>query len=311
MKRIKIAAIVCAAALACGKPAPSHAALPSEQFTPTPEFNNYWNAGLAELSRYELSQARYGNLNRGEMIVIVVTEPFRTDKQVKSELTAGISETPVLKAQLMRRFATGIYDYVITTTSFKSLDTNAFPHALKVSGSAVDWCGHAWLQLNLKKGSYLAQGRSYFEEAADEDFSVSLAISEDEIWQRIRMQPGSLPVGRIQMIPSLSSSRLRHRKVFAETVTAAVQHLTAAKRTEYSLVYDTGLPTERRVVFTFANTFPYSIHEYQETYLDGFKTPKKLTTVARLKKTMRSPYWQQHNPEHLKLRRDLGVTGLN
>lgn len=294
----------------CRKSTPSLSAS-APAFKPSAEFSAYWNAGVAELARYDLTQARYGNLHRGEMLAIFVAEPFRSDKQVKADMTPQAADTVVLKAQLMRRFATGLYDYAMTTTSFKPLNIAVHAPALKVTGSSVDWCGHTWLQLNLKKEGYALQGRSYFEESGDENFELPAAVSEDEIWQRIRMAPQSLPIGKVQVIPSLISSRLRHRRPAAESATADLQTYGALKQGEYSLVYDAGLPTERRVAFIFENTFPHKIFEYQETYMDGFKNPKKLTTVARLKKTVRSAYWQEHDPEHAKLRRDFGVTGAN
>ena len=71
------------------------------------DFNRYWQQGKAELSRYQLTQARYGNLNRGELILITVTEPFNADKQVKSDSLSGAAVRHVLKAQTMRRFTTG------------------------------------------------------------------------------------------------------------------------------------------------------------------------------------------------------------
>ncbi len=296
--------------VACGK-SPQSSLPGGPALAPAPEFTAYWNGGVAELSRYELTQARYGNLYRGELLAIVVAEPFRSDRQVKADRSPGAADTVVLKAQLMRRFATGIYDYAITTTSFKPIDTAAFPQALKVTGSAVDWCGHAWLQLNLRKDGYAAQGRSYFEESGDEDFSVPAGVSEDEIWQRIRMAPQNLPVGRLQVIPSMVSSRLRHRKLAAERAVAELQAYGALRQSEYSLLYDAGLPDERRITFVFENSFPHKILEFQETYMDGFKNPKKLTTTARLRKTLRSAYWQEHDPEHLKLRRQFGVMGAN
>ena len=296
--------------LACRKSAPAlSAATPA--FAPSAEFTAYWNAGVAELARYDLTQARYGNLHRGEMLAIVVAEPFRSDKQVKADQTPQSADMAVLKAQLMRRFATGIYDYAMTTTSFKPLNAAVQVPAIKVTGSSVDWCGHTWLQLNFRKDGYAAQGRSYFEESADENFELPAAVSEDEIWQRIRMAPQSLPVGKVQVIPSMISSRLRHRRLAAEQASAELQTSGALKQSEYSLVYDAGLPTERKVAFVFENIFPHKILEFQETYMDGFKNPKKLTTVARLKKTVRSAYWQEHNPEHAKLRREFGVTGAN
>jgi hypothetical protein len=280
-------------------------------FSPSEEFNSYWNSGTAELTRYELKQARYGAMHEGEMIVVVVSEPFRTDKQVKSELTPGVKDTPVLKAQLMRRFATGIYDYELTTTSFKPVETDLYRRAPKITGSAVDWCGHAWMQLNLKSGAYLAQVRSYFEAEADENFKIGDAISEDEIWQRIRMHPKFLPVGDTPVIPSLMSARLRHRRLNVETALAETQAYGKLKQTEFSLRYATGTPEERQVSWIFEDTFPHRILEYRETYWDGFGKKQKLTTVARLKKTIRSAYWREHDPEHNKLRKEFGVKGFD
>lgn len=283
----------------------------SAAFTPSPEFSRYWLSGTAELARFSLSQARYSEIHNGELVVITVSEPFRSDKQVKSELTPGVNEVTVLKVQQMRRFATGIYDYALTTTSFKPLDTAMHPLALKVTGSAVDWCGQAWLQLNLKKGSYAVQGRSYFEESGDEDFAVPGIMSEDEIWQRIRLQPTALPQGTVQVIPSLFSSRLRHRKLAAEQANAELLMYGALKQSEYSLVYALGTANERRVSFIFENNFPHRILEYRETYMDGFEKPKKLTTIARLKKTVNTAYWREHDNNHRAKRRALGVTGFD
>lgn len=310
MKKRTYIPLVVMVVFACRKSQPTLSAA-TTAFAPSVEFNAYWNAGVAELSRYDLTQARYGNLHRGEMLAIVVAEPFNAEKQVKADRAPGAADTVVLKAQLMRRFATGIYDYAMTTTSFKPLNTSVHPQALKVTGSSVDWCGHTWLQLNWKKDGYAAQGRSYFEESGDEDFVLPGALSEDEIWQRIRMAPQNLPVGKVQMIPSMFSSRLRHRRLTAAQAMAELQTFGALKHTEYSVSYDVGLPAERKITFVFESGFPHKILEFQEIYMDGFKNPKKLTTVARLKKTVRSAYWQEHNPEHAKLRREFGVVGAN
>lgn len=278
---------------------------PALPFTATTEFNQYWNSGLAELDRYELQQARYGSMHRGEMIAIFVTEPFRTDKQVKSELTPGQSDTNVLKVQTTRRFATGIYDYVLTTSAFKPLETTKFPQSLKISGSAIDWCGHSWLQLNLAKREYHVQSRSYFEEFADENYSVPGVLSEDEIWQLIRMHGGNLPRGELMLIPSLVSQRLRHRRATALKARSEVNTL-ASLNIEYRLTYLA--PESRRVVFVFENNFPHKILEYRETYLDGFDKPRELTTIARLTKSIRTAYWREHDPEHAILRKKFGVT---
>ncbi|HMV34270.1 MAG TPA: hypothetical protein PKM44_06865 [Turneriella sp.] len=281
---------------------------------PGQQFQAYWNAGKAELARYELRQARYGQVHPGEMVVITVTEPFRTDRQVKAESAEGAQHAVnVLKVQQMRRFATGIYDYALTTTSFRPFA--AQPAAvLKVTGSAVDWCGHAWLQLNRRKDSFAVESRSYFENPGDMEYSVSAALSEDEIWQRIRTNPAALPVGKITVVPSLMSARLRHRATQVETARAELQQFARLKQTEYSLVYGQGQDDERQVAFIFESEFPHRVLEYRELYSDvigGGGKKDKLSTVARLKKTILSPYWQQHDLIHKKDRKDFGVRGFD
>ncbi len=302
--------VVCAGLLgflSCGTQTPRTVAATSEQF------KKYWMNGKAELSRYELTQARYGNLNRGEMLLIMVTEPFRTDKQVKSELTPGVNDETILKAQTMRKFVTGIYDYAMTTTSFKPLDADA--KALKVNSTSVEWCGQTFVQLNLQKSRYRLQARSYFEAEGDVDDTLEDAISEDEIWQRIRTAPDRLPVGEVRFIPGLVSLRLRHRKIAPEVAQASLSDepgtaSQSGKRRLYTIIYAQGSPDERRVEYAFEAEFPYRILSYSEEYLDGFVNPKRLKTRAVLKKQMMLDYWRTHDPEHEKLRKEFGITPL-
>ncbi|MFZ5628525.1 MAG: hypothetical protein ACOY5B_05315 [Spirochaetota bacterium] len=281
---------------------------------PDQQFQSYWNAGKAELVRYELKQARYGQVHTGEMIVITVTEPFRTDRQVKAESAEGAQHAVnVLKVQQMRRFTTGIYDYALTTTSFRPFAGE--PAAvLKVTGSAVDWCGHAWLQLNRKKDSFVVESRSYFENPGDTAYMVSAALAEDEIWQLIRTNPSALPVGQITVVPSLMSARLRHRATQAEAARAELQQFARLKHSEYSLLFAQGQGDERQVAFVFESEFPHRVLEYREIYNDAIGSggkKDKLTTLARLKKTILSPYWQQHDLIHAKERKDFGVRGFD
>ena len=41
-------------------------------------FDTYWYQGLAELSRYDLKQSRYGQVRQGEAVLVYVTEDFST-----------------------------------------------------------------------------------------------------------------------------------------------------------------------------------------------------------------------------------------
>ncbi|MFZ5628001.1 MAG: hypothetical protein ACOY5B_02660 [Spirochaetota bacterium] len=274
------------------------------------EFKSYWLSGTAEVTSYDLTQARYGNLNHGQMVLIMVSEPFRTDKQVKSELHPGLNDTTIMKAQTVRKFITGIYDYTMTTTSFKPLGID--DKALKINATSTEWCGQTFQQFNLKSGAYDVQSRSYFESEADENFTIGDAISEDEIWQRVRMAPDLLPRGPIKLIPSLVSSRLRHRKPAIETVTAELTEYSgkAAKAKDlrtYRLTYAAGSKEERTVEFVFERKFPHRIVEFNEEYLDGFSNPRRLRTTAVYKRQLKLDYWRTHDPEHVGLRKELGL----
>lgn len=274
------------------------------------EFNKYWMNGKAEVSRYALTQARYGNLNKGDMILIMVTEPFKTGKQVKSELNPGVRDETILKAQTMRKFITGIYDYTMTTTSFKPLADDQ--KSLKINGSSVEWCGQTFFQLNRIEDEYKVQSRSYFESESDDEFRIAGAISEDEIWQRIRLNPDALPKGNVSFMPSLTSARLRHRKLKAESAVATRKVYTGNMvkghdLTSYVLIYAAGDPDERNVEFIFESKFPHRIVAMTEEYMDGFKNPKRLKTTAILSKQIMLDYWRTHDPEHEVLRKELGL----
>ncbi len=303
-------AILCASLVSCGS---------SKNLQPPalPEgFNGYWQKGKAELSRYSLVQARYGNLNQGELIVITVTEPFHAGKQVKSDALYGDSVQSVMKAQTMRRFTTGIYDYAITTTSFKAIDDAVAEPAMKITATSVDWCGHTFAQLNLRRRNFQVESRSYFESEGDENFSTEAVFSEDEIWQRIRLAPDALPVAEIRVLPALAAARLRHRRVAAEPATASLMDyqgtdFSGKNLRNYRLVYAKGQPEERSVDFIFERAFPHKIVGYTEEYADGFVTPKKLKTIARLTNQLMSDYWVKHDPQHEPLRKTLGVKGFS
>lgn len=87
--------------------------------TALPEgFNAYWYAGKAEISSYNVTQERYGEIRQAEQVNIFVTEDFSASKQVKLDNPAGGDPVPVLKLNSIRRFHTGIYDYSIMQSSF-------------------------------------------------------------------------------------------------------------------------------------------------------------------------------------------------
>ncbi len=264
-----------------------------------PSFKEYWFSGKAELTRYRLEQARYGEIREGDAVLIFVTEDFLPDRQVKAEspdrdVTGAV---PILKLNLTKKFETGIYPYSIMTSVFTPLGISSRPRSLKTSTSVQEWCGHTWLQLNLRGDRYALTGHSYFESEADQEYELSATWLEDEIWTRIRLAPASLPTGSVRMIPGGEYARLRHRD-------PAVREANATLRTTddgvsvYTVEY-----TElgRSLSIRFGTGFPHEILGWEEA-IEG-----RPTTRAERTHSLRIDYWTRNSNADAPLRRELGL----
>ena len=84
-------------------------------------FDRIWFRGKAEVTRYELRQARYGQVHEGDAVLVFVTEDFLADKQVKKEHGKG-KAGPVLKLNFTKKFNTGIYPYSLMTSTFTDIN---------------------------------------------------------------------------------------------------------------------------------------------------------------------------------------------
>lgn len=274
------------------------------------KFKEYWYSGKAELTRYELDQARYGEVHQGEAILIFVTEDFLTGKQVKLEYGESENATSVLKVNFLKRFATGIYDYSMETSVFTPVHTGAYPHSLKVASSSQDWCGHSYIQLNLRNNRYKVMRRSYFQKVVNQDYKIRETFLEDEIWTRLRIDPTTLPTGETKMIPGTRYARFKNLKVNPEKVKAS---LSPYKGNEFSgknlEVYKVHYPEHQRTLkIVFEQSFPYPIMGWKETFLSGFgENARELTTVAHRTNTLVTDYWNKHSLKDSTLRKKLGV----
>ncbi|SFR48110.1 hypothetical protein SAMN04490243_2028 [Robiginitalea myxolifaciens] len=277
--------------------APEEAA--AKPFPLSAEFRSYWYAGQAELTSYELSQARYGELRDGEAVLIYVTEPFDPVKQVKDDRTDS-STVSVLKLNRTKKFLTGLYPYSIMSSIFYPVGDHM--GASKISTSVQEWCGHVYTQLN-RRDSLQVIGHSYFESEGEQDFKLPLEITEDELWMRLRIAPERLPLGELRAVPSLEYLRLKHQPIRAYTVQATLSD-PGAQRT-YTLTYP---ELNRTLQIHFEGEFPYGIKGWSETYPDGFGAgAKMLTTTATRKNRLLTPYWTKNSNADVILRDSLGL----
>lgn len=271
------------------------------------EFNDYWYAGKAELSSYTLMQSRYGEMHEGEAVLIFVTEDFSKVKQVKLD---NPNSTPsdkvnVMKLNFTKKFNTGIYPYSMMYSCFTPVDIFKYPNSFKVTTSSQEWCGHTYLQLNKDKNHYNMAGYSYFESEGDYDKKLEIAMLEDEIWNKIRLNPSKLPTGEINVIPATFASRLMHFPLKKTKVTASLKTVTDEEHgnvLSYTLNYE---KPKRILTIKFAENFPYQIIGWIETSHN--RSGKVLTTKATLKKSMQLDYWNKNKPKDIIYREKLGL----
>jgi len=263
------------------------------------EFKKYWYAGEAEITSYQLEQARYGEIRQGKAVLIYVTEDFLPKVQVKADYQ-NADNIPVLKLNATKKFNTGIYPYSIMQSTFYPVSNDR--HAIKVSSSMQEWCGHVYAQLNNRE-QFEIMSHSYFQGEADQELKVDKAILENELWTQLRIAPDQLPIGKVEIIPSFEYTRLRHKEVKAYAATTSLQK--EGDQNVYTITYP---KLNRTVSIRFESAFPYEIESWTETFKSGFgPNAKELVTKATKIKSIKSAYWGKNNNKHEVLREELGL----
>lgn len=272
---------------------------PSPERSLTEDFKKYWYAGDAEITSYTLKQARYGEMREGHAVLIYVTEPFLNNEQVKAD-EHHADNIPVLKLNTTKNFLTGIYPYSIMTSSFYGVHDNK--HAVKITNSVLEWCGHVYAQLN-NRDKFEVTAHSYFEKEGDQHLTLEKANLENEIWNKIRINPKNLPVGDFEMVPALEYIRLGHIDFKAYQAVGNLQEDTT--HCTYEIRYP---ELQRTLVIKFGKDFPYPIENWEESYKSGFGSNAiMLSTEATKIKTLKTTYWQQNKNKDVFLRDSLGL----
>lgn len=263
------------------------------------QFKKYWYNGTAEITSYNLEQARYGELRKGSAVLVFVTEPFSAKKQVKVD-NPDKTSIPVLKLNSTKKFYTGIYPYSVMSSTFYPVGDNSA--SLKITNSVQEWCGQVFSQLN-NKDKFEVSSFSYFESEGDKNFSLEKDILENDLWAKIRINPDSLPTGQLQIIPSFQYIRFSHKKLKAYT--AKITKTKKDNVTVYSIDYP---DLKRNLTITYTTAFPHTIESFTETHKSGFgNNIKMLTTKATLNKRINTAYWQQNGNKDLHFRDSLGL----
>ena len=271
----------------------------------TEEFKSYWYSGKAEVNSYNLDQSRYGEPREGKAVLIFVTEDFSRKKQIKLDdpSTSGRDKLVVLKMNFTKNFVTGIYPYSMMLSVFSPIEEGPYPHAVKVTMSSQEWCGHVFSQMNLRGNRYSFVGHSYFEKEGEEKFTLKSDLLEDELWNAIRLDPENLPIGDVKLIPGLFFTRLKHSDLISLNA-----RMSKSERGEV-VSYAVSLPDqERNLVIHYQKQFPHKILGWEETFSEH---GQKRETRAVLDKTLVIDYWRKNKNEFRYLRDSLGLSPNN
>ena len=193
----------------------------------------------------------------------------------------------------VRKFKTGIYDYSMMQSVFTPVDLNHFPNTVKSTMSSQEWCGHTFTQLNLEDENYRINQFSYFEKEGDTKINLKKALLEDELLNRIRINPKSIPTGNVELIPGLFYSRLAHTDLKPKQARIRLE-----KGEAMNLIVEY-LHFERTLIVRFEEVFPHRILSWTEKNGDN-RTDGE--TKAVLKKTIQNAYWSHHDNDDLALR---------
>ena len=186
---------------------------------------------------------------------------------------------------------------------FSPIEKAPYAHALKITMSSQEWCGHVFSQMNLGGSRYSFVGHSYFEKEGEERFSLKSDILEDELWNAIRLDPENLPIGDVKLIPGLFFTRLKHSDL--KSLNASIGKSESGDVVSYAL----SIPDqERNLIIHYQKKFPHKILGWEESFCEH---GQKRETRAVLDKTLVIDYWRKNKNEFQYLRDSLGLSPNN
>jgi hypothetical protein len=272
------------------------------------DFWKHWGDGKAELNGYSLKQPRYGTLRTGTAVLVFVTEDFSDSLRVKADQGKHPASDvyPVLKANAMRGFQTGIYDYNVMTSTFLRV-APGWPVA-KVSFSSQEWCGHVWHQIAPRGGRLGGLFHSYFDGEADGVDALEWpkdGVLEDALpvllrgWNGAYLEPGESRT--VPFLPSLLWTRLNHRPLGwtkATIARAAATRSVSVPAGRFDVTaYAVQIADGRKLAFEIEGAPPFRL--IRQTGPDGEE--------LALRGSTRLPYWQLNAPGGEQYRKELGL----
>jgi len=282
---------------------------------PSAGFLRHWKSGLAEIASYNVDVERYGEMRKGQAVLVYVYEEIdaRTRIKVESDRTPPAQRVPVLKLNHVLKFNTGIYDYSILTSVFAGLSgpgVNRFLQPRKVSFTSQEWCGNVFHQLIPGPRGLRSEIHSYFEAEGDSIATLayppggdSALYYEDEMPILVRELDGPVQANgtsrKIHLVPGLWERRKRHVPL------AIAEAVLAKSGPEPFLAQGETVPAMRWTLEAQGVTTTWHVEEASPHTLLGWENSRgeKGVLIASLRDT----YWEHNHNANAGLRKRLGL----
>jgi hypothetical protein len=268
-------------------------------YTGPNEFGAYWFQGEAELSSYDLLILRHGEMRQGEALMIFATEDLSGARQIKPDPNQAPDDDriAVMKLNKVWRFGTGISDYSLMESVFTPLDLIEHPFSIKQHSTVQDWEGLSFHQLNRLEDGYKVHLFSHLDPKGDQSFSIDPDLLEDELFNRIRINPASVPSGELEMVPGDFFLSLAREPVKPKR--ARIQFLESEATTQCLVEY---LHLDRTVRINFETNFPHRIISWTE------EQDQRVVVEGKLRKTIQEEYWTKTSGKSQPLRDSLKLS---
>jgi len=272
-----------------------------------------WHDGKAELNGYRLAYPRYGELRKGNAVLVYVSETFSEEARVKANpgRHADSDLFDILKLNLVKHFRTGIYDYELMTSVFATFEPRYGRRAgtpTKLSFSSQEWCGNVFDELLFGPASIRQKRFSYFDGEGDRDLEWKYpegAVTGDELWILVRsfprpfLAPGESK--KVPYLPVLERVRMLHRPL--AWTTAEIKR--RADRRPISVPFGRFEAETWTVEVAGGDRYEFDVEAAPPARLLGWRGPDG--ERAELLGSDRLAYWELHEEGDEKYLRNLGL----
>ena len=246
--------------------------------------HQYWHQGKAEINSYNFTTQLNTISHKGTLTMVCIPENLSKSKLQKLDASKKVKTdiVEVLRCNFHYTINSGMNEYSMMTAVYMPFNFEENPHSLKVTTGIQEWNGQSFTELLWKGHRYEHADFSYLESSPSIEKSLANTWLEDELWCKIRIAPGTLPIGKIRMTPSSRYTRLyNHTLKVYEAESTLVKEGSEYK---YSVEY---AELKRKVDIHFKTDFPHLITKWKE-YQDG----KEIASGDYIK-TIQAEYWKE------------------